>query len=257
MTSLYVAVACTGYAAFGNTITGVRWLLLWRLLCWLWCLLCCAPLFLSKLGPAQGAGLDDAQPCLPVARHHHAHALVHAVLRATPAGSIMTMLSKPAWLVDLANAFVVAHLGPAYQARLEWACRLTTGGICSEVARRPAVPHSCHAHVAQICIQPTFQFLEAKMEAWPRNPRWNRVGWIVGKPTACGADRLQPAAREPLASAQLGPTWRKPLSCACAPTLAGAGAAPLVPLLVRGPADLPGDPHSFLRLHHRPERRPE
>ncbi|KAI7838339.1 hypothetical protein COHA_007907 [Chlorella ohadii] len=76
MTSLYLAVACTGYAAFGNAVNG----------------------------------------------------------------SIMTAFTSPGWLVNLANAMVVAHLGPAYQ----------------------------------ICIQPTFHFLEVLMQSSQRNPRWNQ-----------------------------------------------------------------------------------
>lgn len=40
------------------------------------------------------------------------------------AGSIMTAFTSPAWLVNLANAMVVAHLGPAYQVGLCRSCKL-------------------------------------------------------------------------------------------------------------------------------------
>lgn len=40
---------------------------------------------------------------------------------------------------------------------------------------RSTDPSSPSAPPAQICIQPTFQYLEALIEARPRNPRWNRV----------------------------------------------------------------------------------
>lgn len=40
-------------------------------------------------------------------------------------------------------------------------------------------PRGC-ASLAQICIQPTLMFLEARIEAWPRNPRWNRASVGVG-----------------------------------------------------------------------------
>ena len=141
-------------------------------------------------------------------------------LRAAPTGSIMTMLSSPAWLVDLANAMVVAHLGPAYQVRLEQACRLmrsaaaelassaavgTCSGVASCEAASGALP--CPARLAQICIQPTFQFLEAKMEAWPRNPRWNRVRsiWAESPPVELVGCSAGPGSRWSVRNwAQLG-----------------------------------------------------
>ncbi len=119
----------------------------------------------------------------------------------------MTAFTSPGWLVNLANAMVVAHLGPAYQVGLRVGvhallnCQLARGQAgegCMACCAGHARCFRWWSHVqslqlllppapaVQICIQPTFHFLEVLMQSSQRNPRWNQVR-TAGHPAGAAA----------------------------------------------------------------------
>ena len=230
------------------------------------------------------------------------------LLRAVPApplaGSIMTAFTNPGWLVNLANAMVVAHLGPAYQVGAgliggRWS-RAGAGGISAAgraaalvpashggsrgaagtpraigVARRwprqtalltlhlrlAAAPHLLRSASSRpSCFwRPASRPGRATRDGTGRASGWAESGGRAPRARGLGATGPVPTAARGRAD-RLARLTRLPLALPPPPGLcvpAGPGAAPVVPVPHGDVPHLPGLPHALLRLHHRPQRRPE